>query len=155
MEKKEIIQKLKDSLEVSIHRQSLALVLIVTASALGIYTFFHIEDFRNVELWKMLSIITGIVILPIYAVEGWALWKIFRKAGSYRFYRTTLGALHSCKWTRFMYFTVVLQDPDGARIVNTNPIFSTRNGGALIEDYVNQTVTVAYNEETGEVVVIG
>ena len=156
MEKKEIIQKLKDSLEVSIHIQTLVLVVVVVASALGLYTLFNIDDFRDADLWRMLGIVTALTTLPFFAAIGWELRKIFRKAEFYRFYRVTLSSMHSSQWARTMYFTVVLRDADGARIVNTNPIFGTRSlAGAPIEDYVNQDVTVAYNEETGEVVVIG
>lgn len=41
-------------------------------------------------------------------------------------------------------------------MTDTHSIFYARGlVGLLLEDYVNRTVTIAYNEETGMVVVIG
>ena len=55
-------------------------------------------------------------------------------------------------------FRVVLEDAEGCKFVaDTHSIFSTHKDltGLGFEDYVNQEVTIAYNEETGNVVVIG
>jgi len=55
-------------------------------------------------------------------------------------------------------FRVVLEDADGYKFVaDTHSIFSTHKDfmGLGFEDYVNQEATIAYNEETGYVVVIG
>lgn len=55
-------------------------------------------------------------------------------------------------------FRVLLEDADGHKFVaDTHSIFSTHKdfSGLGFEDYVNQKVTIAYNEETGNVVVIG
>jgi hypothetical protein len=53
---------------------------------------------------------------------------------------------------------VVLEDMDGNKFTAyTHSIFHTHrsSAGLALEDYVNQEVTVGYNDETGEVVVIG
>ena len=56
-----------------------------------------------------------------------------------------------------MYFTVVIEDAEGNRFpANTHDIFYTHSiTGLSLEDYVNKTVEVGYNTETGQVVVIG
>ena len=53
---------------------------------------------------------------------------------------------------------MLLEDADGYKFVaDTHSIFSTHGDltGLGFEDYVNQEVTIAYNEETENVVVIG
>ena len=50
-----------------------------------------------------------------------------------------------------------LNSPEkGSVTTKTSSIFLARGWlGPLMEDYVNRDVTLAYNEETGQVVVIG
>ena len=64
---------------------------------------------------------------------------------------------HGSFWVRSMYFTVLLEDGDGTIVANTHSIFGTSRHqiGPIMEDYVNKTVTVAYNGLTEQVVVIG
>ena len=56
-----------------------------------------------------------------------------------------------------MYFTVVLEEPDGSKLIeNTHAIFACHGiMEPLVSDYVNSEVTVALNKRTGMVVVIG
>ena len=54
-------------------------------------------------------------------------------------------------------FRVLLEDADGYKFVTeTHSIFSTHKNlmGLGFEEYVNREATIAYNEETGNVVVI-
>ena len=52
---------------------------------------------------------------------------------------------------------ITIEDTEGNHFpANTHEIFYTRSiAGLSLEDYVNKTVEVGYNEETGHVVVIG
>ena len=58
---------------------------------------------------------------------------------------------------RSFSFTVLLRDEEGTVITRTHSIFAYAKSmfGPSMEEYLNETVTVGYNEETGEVVVIG
>ena len=83
--------------------------------------------------------------------------QILGKPESYRFYKTQLTQPHQKYPLKSMCFKVVLED-EGVRryIVDTHAIFAAHGIiGPLMEDYVDRTVTVAYNKETGMVVVIG
>lgn len=94
-----------------------------------------------------------ILVLPVLLFCLWRSYSIFQKSGSYCFYRAVLDRPKAGLLRDTMYFTVVL---DRKYVVDTHSIFQIRSlFGPELECYVNQTVTVAYNEETGSVVVIG
>lgn len=156
MEKKEIIQKLRDSLEISIMKSqmvwSTAIVLIIcTLWSISTRNAYHQVD--TLPLW---GVAFGIVLGPLYMYQAWVLWKIFRCAEHYKFYQTKLSQPRGGLWRDTICFTVLLEDGEDKFVVDTRSIFLTHGiVGPLLEDYVNQTVTVAYNEETEQVVVIG
>ena len=83
--------------------------------------------------------------------------RIFRKPEHYTFYKTTLTQFHQKFPLKAMYFTVVLEEPDGRKLIkNTHAIFACHGiVEPVLESYVNSTVTVGLNRETGMVVVIG
>ncbi len=105
-----------------------------------------------------------VVVVLTYLLVGMIMWipalrillHIWREPAGYRLYRATLSQPHAGFPRVYMYFTVVLEDPDGGKfLVNTNTIFQSYGHiGPTMEDYVNQTVTIAYNEDTGAVVVV-
>jgi hypothetical protein len=68
----------------------------------------------------------------------------------------TLDQPHGA-WRDQVYFTVELKESDGSsKTVNTRAIFSLHDIiRPRMEDYINKTVTVAYNIDTNMTVVIG
>lgn len=96
-------------------------------------------------------------VLPFWGFYAFRIFRIYRKPGEYILCKGKLSQVHSGSLRYTMYFTVVLKGPQGeVFVVDTHAIFMTHGlQGPLVEDYVNQTVTVAYNTATEEVVVIG
>ena len=156
MDKQEIRDKLKNSIEVSTVRLWVKIELGMVALVCGLHFLASMGAYWDVDPWAFYGFVAAIVLVPMFGVHGFELWRIFRKAESYRLYETKLTQPHGTYW-RAMYFTVLLQDEGGTLIRRTHAIFGTgrQQWGPLMEDYLNKTVTVAYNEETEEVVVIG
>jgi len=157
MDTQEIRQKLKSSVDmvhVRIHL-TIYVCLLLFGAVLG---RFHPNYRYTFSTFPIAIVTTGLCGLVVLIPALKILLSIFREPASYRFYRATLSQPHGGFPRGWMYFTVVLEDPDGHRfLVNTNTIFQSygTSMGPSIEDYVNQAVTIAYNEETGSVVVIG
>ena len=105
------------------------------------------------------------LLLPFLITEGPILgfcvvrtFRIFQHPESYTFCKTNLCNPKGGNIRDTIKFTVLLEDADGDKFAaDTHSIFHTHRGflAPSLEDYVNQTVTAAYNEETGMVVVIG
>ena len=159
MTKQEIKEKLDHSLEVSTIRQwikiEIGMVLFVCAQHL-FGRFLNRSRYEDMSFWAFFVFIAGIVLIPMFAVHAWELRRIYRKYEACKFYQVKLTQPHGSLW-RSMHFTVLLRDEDGTIITRTHSIFGTSKyqWGPSMEDYLNKTVTVAYNEETGEVTVIG
>ena len=157
MDKKEIQQKLRDSLEVSTIRLwikvELGMVLIVCA----LHYLTNRLSYWEVAPLAFYGLVAALVLVPIFGVHSWELRRIYRKAEAYRFYQVKLTQPHSHFWARSMHFTVLLPDANGTIITRTHSIVGTNRYqiGPKMEDYLNKTVTVGYNEETEEIVVIG
>lgn len=157
MEKKEIKEQLHNSLEVSTIRLwikfELGLVLVVCL----LHFLTSLNAHWEVSPWAVYALVCVIILVPTFGVHGWELRRIYRNYEAYQFYQVKLNQPHSQGWIRSMYFTVLLQDEEGTQVANTHSIFGTNKHqiGPIMEDYLNKTVTVGYNEETGEVVVIG
>ena len=140
-DKKQIRQRLRDSLEMQavISYLVIALILVIFCILLGT------------------AIVTAICSMPLLIFCLVRTVRIFLKPESYHFCKTKLSNPKGGNIRHTIRFAVLLEDSTGKKFVaNTHSIFYT-NGfmGPLLEDYVNKTVTVAYNEETGMVVVIG
>ena len=96
--------------------------------------------------------------LPILIFCAWRTITIFRHVESYHFCKATLCNPKGGRIRDTIRFLVVLRDADGFPFTAyTHSIFHTHRSsfGLALEDYVNQEVTVGYNKETGQVVVIG
>ena len=106
---------------------------------------------------KTIRIVAVTAVVAITAFHLWLVIRICRKPDSYIFCSAVLNQPHRSDWINAMYFTVVIEDAEGNRFpANTHAIFFTYSlTGLLLEDYVNKTVEVGYNMETGHVVVIG
>lgn len=111
----------------------------------------------NDQYWQIGLLFDCIGFGPIAFFYIWRIFQIFRKSESYTFYKTTLSQPHQKFPLKAMYFTVVLEEPDGRKhIEHTHAIFACHGiVEPLVESYVNSTVTIGLNKETGMVVVIG
>lgn len=114
----------------------------------------------GMEYAGMFLLIGFLVELPTALYLVHRCWKIFRWPEYYRQYQCTLSALNTPEFfsvSRAAAFWVVIEDEDGSKeVVSTNRIFFY--GGLespQLKDYVNRTVTIAYNPATGSVAVIG
>lgn len=141
------LDRLWHSLEMHCIRRDLILYLI----AIGLFVLMTREN-------PGIGIVLALIGFGPFAI--FLLWRglqIFRRAEEYVFYRAKLSQPHQ-KWPlKAMYFTVVLEEPDGTRqVVDTHAIFACHGiMEPLMESYVNSTVTIGLNRETGMVVVIG
>ena len=110
------------------------------------------------ERWPILGTMMAVCILPILIFCAWRTFRTFQSAESYIFCTATLSNPMGGRFRDSIKFRVLLEDADGYKFVaDTHSIFQTHVGlgGFALEDYVNQKVTIAYNEETENVVVIG
>lgn len=144
--KSENRRRLLDSVEMHCTVRDLVIILVFTV----VCALLPRDDRGE----KYLLLLACVPFLVFYLVR---ICNILRKPGSYRFCRTTFSQPHQNPLAKSMYFTVVLQDENGQNVVrDTHAIFACHGFiGPLMEDYVNRTVTVAYNPETDMVVVIG
>lgn len=157
MDKKEIQQKLWDSLEVSTIRLWFKVELLMVLLVCGLHFLTTRNAYWEVKPALFYGLVAGLILVPIFGVHFGELRRIYRKAERYRFHQAKLTQPHSHYWARSMYFSVLLQAEDGTIITRTHSIFGTNRHqiGPKMEDYLNKTVTVGYNEETEQVVVIG
>ena len=151
MDNKEIRQKLKASVDMAYVRVNITIYIIFLL--IGLLMGLGRPELipGSIGVFALCGLIMLIPSLRI-------LFRIYRDVSGYQLYKATLSQPHSGFPSGYMYFTIVLEKPDGCRlIVNTNTVFQSYGTafGPSMEDYVNQTVTVAYNENTGAVVVIG
>ena len=96
-------------------------------------------------------------ILPLLAWRLWQLLRIFRKVAYYRFYKTTLSGPRCPKGNnRVFFFPVTIRDSEMGIIQRrTATIYYARKRfGPMLKDYLDRTVTVAWNRETDMIVVI-
>jgi hypothetical protein len=150
MEISEIKEKLKCSLEIAHIRSALAVASLLVAAYVGVMTLF----------WGDIAftlVLCGVILLPIWVSYGWRYFRLFRKIDRYTFHKTILAQPHTSRFVHAFHFTVVLEGTEkGTVTTKTSSIFLARGWlGPIMEDYVNREVTLAYNEETGQVVVIG
>ncbi len=96
----------------------------------------------------------ALVLGAIFGVSHYVHWRKLTAAIShYRFCTVKLEEPHQ-GWKNCVYFTVNLTDKHGKSVKrNTESIFT--NMVCPLEQYLNKTVEVAWNEKTDKVVVIG
>ena len=152
--KQENIRMVKRSLDIMVYRRMLMAIGFTTALGL-LYGWARFREY-DFEFFGFFLGWMAVMILPCAGIWAYRMWKLFREPEEYFFTRAVLASPHQCWWPRGMRFTAVIDHPEeGTLAVNTNPIF--RPVGLeqpLLEDYLNKTVTVGYNRETGMVVVI-
>ena len=150
METSEIKEKLKCSLEIAHIRSALVVWSFLVAAYVTALTLF----------WGGLTVtatLCGAFLLPIWIAYGWRYFRVFRKPEHYIFLKAALCHPHAGRWFHAFYFTVELHTEEAGTITaNTSSIFLTRGWlGPHLENYLNKEVTLAWNKETGQVVVIG
>lgn len=150
MDEREIKEKLKCSLEIAHIRSALVVASVLVAAYVGIMTLF----WGNIAFTVILC---GVILFPMWAAYSWRYYRVFRKISRYTFHKALLAQPHTSRFVHAFHFTVVLENTEKGTIsTKTSSIFLARGWlGPFLEDYVNREVTLAYNEETGQVVVIG
>ena len=153
--KQENIRMVKQSLDMMVYKRMLIAVGIGTG--LGLLYGLGMALNEDPELFRLFLIIGAIFVIPTAGIWVWRMWKLFRELEEYFFTKATLTSFHQSWWSRGICFTVVIDHPEeGTVAVSTNPIFRpTGWEQPLLQDYMNKTVTIGYNRETGMVVVIG
>lgn len=154
---KEIRQMLWGSLDMAYVKMWL-FVAAVCAPITWLFLWLGTRGYRTTEQAVMIWVTIAIVIGPIVVFCAIRSCNIFRHPESYHFCKTKLCNPKGGSLRDTIKFTVVAEDADGDKfIADTHSIFTTHPGmfGLGFEDYVNRTVTIAYNEETGQVIIIG
>lgn len=157
--KKEIRRQLWQSLDMAYVKLWLFVAALCT---LIMWVFFRLTIRRDayhtleqiVSYWLVVAMVMG----PIFGFCVIRTISLFRHVESYHFCKANLCNPKGGRVRDTIKFTVLIEDADGGKFVaDTHSIFTTHRGSPnlALEDYVNQTVTVGYNEETGQVVVIG
>lgn len=152
--KQENIRMIRRSLDMRLCKRMLMAIGIATG--LGLLYGLGLARNEDPEVFWLFLIFTAMFVTPTAGIWVWRIWKLFRVPEEYLFTQAKLSTFHQKMWYRAMYFTVVIDHPEeGTVAVNTNPIFASYGWEQpLLEDYLNRTVTVGYNRETGTVVVI-
>ena len=158
-DKKEIRYQLWHSLDIAYVKLWLFVAAVCT---LIMWLFFRLailwDVYHTLEQVVAFWVTIGLVIGPIVVFCAVRTWNIFRHPESYCFCRTVLCNPKGGSIRATIKFTVLIEDADGDKFAaDTHSIFTTHRdcSGLGFEDYVNHTVTAAYNEETGQVVIIG
>lgn len=157
-DKKEIRRQLWYSLDMAYVKMYLFICAICTPISLLVGWLSTRDYYSDVPRWPIIWFVTLIAIGPFLVFCIIRTCNIFRCPGSYHFCKTTLCNPKGGSIRDTIKFTVLLEDADGCKfIADTHSIFHTHKSmfGPALEDYVNQTVTAAYNEETGQVIIIG
>ena len=150
---KEIRRQLWYSLDMAYVRMWLFVVAVCVAIFWVMTLFLAPNEYEAGVTWFTLGICVG----PIVILCGIRTWNIFRHPESYHFCRTKLCNPKGGSIRDTLKFTVLIEDADGNKFAaDTHSIFTTHKSmfGPALEDYVNQTVTAGYNEETGQVIIL-
>ena len=152
MDKKQIHAQLRSSLEF----RTLWNYFIVTAVILSLFALFAVLQNSGAG-WGIAACIYGFLLVPYLIFCIIRTVNIFRRLEDYFFCRSILRQPHGGLIRNTIYFTAMVEDPEGGRKygVDTHAIFFSRGiFQPLMETYANATVTLAVNRETGMVVVI-
>ncbi len=148
---------IRDRLWHSVEMNHYKTVLIIYTLFIPLFCVYGALRNRSDHAWLISFVIVGIIMVPVYLFHAWRIFQIFRSPEEYIFCRCKLSQFHYHYFLKANSFTVVLDVPGaGKQVTETRAIFQTHGlVGPLTEDYVNREVTVAYNQDTGMVVVIG
>lgn len=151
--RKENQQRLWNSLEMGDVKRNIVTFLVM----MPIMWAIAVARVRQPEAQTLMLLLMAALVLPYLVFYVVRMVRILLHAEKYVFCQTKLTKPHNSLNHRLYYFSVVLKDGQGKEFMaDTHAIFANRNlFGPQLEDYVNQTVTVAHNPVTGMVVVIG
>lgn len=151
--RKENQHRLWHSLEMGDVKRNILITLIVMP-LIGVIAAARIHDTEG--KWLMAGLV-AVFMLPYLLFYLIRMFSILNQAEKYIFCQAELTKPHASLNHDLFYFSVVLKDENGKEFMaDTHAIFGSRSiFGLQMEDYVNQTVTVAHNPATGMVVVIG
>lgn len=151
--RKENRRRLWNSLEMGEVKRTIVMILVVVPLVwfLGTGQMNHPE-----AKWFALGLL-AVFFVPYLVFYLYRMVCILDRPEAYHFCEATLHRPQSSFNRRLFYFSVVIRDEEGMEFMtNTHAIFGVRNLiGPRMEDYVDRTVTMAYNKVTGMVVVIG
>ena len=151
--KAKTVEMLKGAVDIRFLKNELIVLLVL-------FAFFALAPIwfarNDPGYWGYLMWLVAVIPLSFGIYCASRLIRIFRKAESYVFCKTVLDRPHYSNFHGRMYFVVVAEDLNGRKFqADTAAVFHP--GGyipPLVEEYVNKTVTVGYNEETGVLVVV-
>lgn len=154
-DKSEIRRALWNSLDMVCLRRDL--ILFPLAALVGaLCGIVRHHPYQDSTPWLLAAFVFAVIALPVLVYVLWNVFRIFRHLEDYSLCRVKLVQPHGGFWRGTMYFTVVIEAPDGTRFAaNTRAIFATRGLSPTLEEYLTRTVTVAYNWETQTLVVLG
>lgn len=153
MDQRRIREQLLHSLEL----KRLWIYCIITVSVCALFLFSAVSQDPE-ESWGIGFAILGVMMGPYLLFCTVRTVKIFRKLDQYAICKATLVTPHGGLLRDTIYFTALVTDPDtGEKFhADTHAVFFARGIiQPLMEDYINTTVTLAWNRETDMVVVIG
>ena len=154
-ERSAAIQALRGSLEMGYVRRNILFCLAMLPVS-GLVFLIKVNPVTGSLFWQLMGIML-LAISPFLLFYLIRILRIYRKPERYVFSKVELRRPYHSFNSHVMYFSILVENSEGRKIpADTHAIFATRGLiGPLMEEYVNRTVTVAYNEDTKMVVVIG
>ncbi len=147
-------ERIKNSLELRVARNYA--LLFAAAAVLTALLVFLINFQLDAGAAAIAAGFMALVLLPFSLFYVHRIFKIYQNLDDYTFTEVTLDRLGHSLY-KGMHFSVDLKDWDGQTVqTQTHSLFHTHGiMEPLLEDYVNRTVLVGYNNTTGYVAVIG
>ena len=126
--------------------------LITLLAAFALLLIFALFDRDS---WLFHLIVAGTVLLPAVLYFLWRIRRIFKCAESYSFCRARLRKPRFNTFSNTVYFAVIVEDMEGRKFVkDTSAIFHAAGiMSPTMAEYSDTTVTIGYNEKTGNIVV--
>lgn len=109
-------------------------------------------------IWAGMMCLYGIPLLAVALYSYWQYTRIRKHFHSFRQYRVRLDHPGtSWMYKGAVYYTVSFRAEDGQYItMDTKPLWSTRGLDPIpLEDYNNQEVTILYDPQMEQVIVVG
>ncbi|MBO5111481.1 MAG: hypothetical protein J6D21_12300 [Clostridia bacterium] len=128
----------------------LLLIALVSGASYGNFAL-------SFEVSGICAAVFAVIFAPFPLYSLYRYRELFRGLEEYRVYTTTLDQPNTSHLYRgAIYYTVTLRAPDGsATKTDTNPLFSSGAFASFpLEEYNNQTVTVAYKESEDLLVIL-
>ena len=117
----------------------------------------HGDFSLSFEVSGICAIVFAVIFAPFPLFSLYRYRELFRNLDEYRVYTATLDHPSTSHLYRgAIYYTVILRTPDGFTIqTDTKPLFSSGAFATFpLEEYNNQTATVAYKESEDLLVIL-